>query len=45
MLTLITVAATAVAYRAALHILSKKQPGTMARKAAKILGGGGPGEE
>lgn len=46
MLTIaLTVAATAAAYRAGLAYLNKAKPGSLANKAAVILGGGGPGEE
>ncbi len=46
MLTIVlTIAATAAAYRVGLACLKKAAPGSMANKASVLLGGGGPGSE
>ncbi|MDT7836445.1 hypothetical protein [Aquabacterium sp. OR-4] len=43
MLTTLTIAATAAAYRGALAWLNNAPAGTRRARAAQLLGGGGPG--
>lgn len=43
MITILTIAATVGAYRGALAWLNTAPAGTMRARAAKLLGGGGPG--